>query len=101
MLRSFDYAAAQAIANFSDGTEGAEARALGLMETFREVSTKRFLAGYAEAGGRAEEHLLDLALLEKAAYEVAYEASNRPDWLPTPLHGLAEIADRLLEEPRP
>jgi hypothetical protein len=26
--------------------------------------------------------------LEKAAYEVAYEAENRPTWLPVPLHGL-------------
>ena len=48
-----------------------------------------------------DEHLLDLALLEKAAYEVAYEASNRPDWLPTPLQGLGEIAERLLEERKP
>ena len=33
---------------------------------------------------------LTLALfgLEKAAYEVAYEAENRPTWLPVPLHGL-------------
>ncbi len=99
VLRSFDYAAAQALSNFSDATDGAEARALGLLETFREVSAKRFLAGYWEAGGRLDEHLLDLALLEKAAYEVAYEASNRPGWLATPLHGLHEIADRLLEEP--
>ena len=100
VLRSFDYAAAQALSNFSDGTEGAEARAMSLLETFREVSAKRFLAGYWEAGGRMDERLLDLALLEKAAYEVAYEAANRPDWLETPLHGLASIADRLLQEPQ-
>jgi maltose alpha-D-glucosyltransferase / alpha-amylase len=98
VLRSFDYAVAQAINNFTDSTEEAEARALELLETFREVSGRRFLAGYWEAGGRMDEHLLDLALLEKAAYEVAYEASNRPDWLETPLHGLAAIADRLLLE---
>ena len=73
---------------------------MSLLETFREVSAKRFLAGYWEAGGRMDERLLDLALLEKAAYEVAYEAANRPDWLETPLHGLASIADRLLQEPQ-
>lgn len=40
--------------------------------------------------------LLDLALLEKAAYEVCYEAAHRPDWLPIPLAGLARIGSRML-----
>ncbi len=31
---------------------------------------------------------LTLFSLEKAAYEVAYEAENRPTWLPVPLQGL-------------
>ena len=30
----------------------------------------------------AETALLDLFLLEKAAYEICYEAANRPAWLP-------------------
>jgi len=34
-------------------------------------------------------------LLEKASYEISYEASNRPNWLPIPLRGLATIVDRL------
>ncbi len=45
---------------------------------------------------RAEPAMLDLFLLEKAAYEIRYEAGNRPDWLPIPLRGLDEIASRLL-----
>ncbi len=33
--------------------------------------------------------LLRLFLIEKAAYEIAYEAANRPTWIDVPLHGLA------------
>ena len=45
----------------------------------------------------AERALLDLFLIEKAAYEIRYEASNRPTWLPIPLRGLDDIANRLLD----
>ena len=41
--------------------------------------------------------LLDLALLEKAAYEVCYEAAHRPDWMPVPVRGLHRAAKRLLK----
>jgi maltose alpha-D-glucosyltransferase/alpha-amylase len=40
--------------------------------------------------------LLDLFLLEKSAYEICYEAANRPEWLAIPLRGFAEIAGRVL-----
>ena len=30
--------------------------------------------------------------VEKAAYEVVYEANNRPDWLPIPSRGLQRAA---------
>ncbi|MNF04553.1 Maltokinase [compost metagenome] len=36
----------------------------------------------------AEDAALALFSLEKAAYEVVYEAENRPGWLAVPLHGL-------------
>lgn len=51
---------------------------------------------------RARHALLDLALLEKAAYEIVYEAAHRPDWMPVPLRGLYRAAMRLLhpEEPQ-
>ena len=39
--------------------------------------------------------VLDAFLLEKAAYEIAYEARIRPKWLPIPLAGLTEIVSRL------
>jgi maltose alpha-D-glucosyltransferase/alpha-amylase len=42
------------------------------------------------------EPLLDLFLIEKAAYEIRYEAANRPTWIGLPLRGLASLASRLL-----
>jgi maltose alpha-D-glucosyltransferase/alpha-amylase len=33
--------------------------------------------------------------LEKAAYEICYEAANRPAWIAIPLHGMARIAERI------
>ena len=44
----------------------------------------------------AEAALLDLFLLEKAAYEIMYEAANRPTWIGIPLGGLHAIAARLV-----
>jgi maltose alpha-D-glucosyltransferase/alpha-amylase len=53
----------------------------------------------AETGALpAGEALLDLFLVEKAAYEIGYEAANRPAWVPVPLRGLAALADRLLRD---
>ena len=43
----------------------------------------------------AEADLLDLFLIEKAAYEVRYEAANRPAWIGLPLRGLAALAARV------
>jgi len=37
-------------------------------------------------------------LIQKAAYEVCYEAANRVAWIPVPLRGFAEIAARLLAD---
>jgi maltose alpha-D-glucosyltransferase/alpha-amylase len=35
--------------------------------------------------------LLDLFLLEKALYEICYEAANRPDWITIPVYGVLRI----------
>ena len=45
----------------------------------------------------ARRSLLDLALLEKAAYEICYEAAHRPDWMAVPVRGLSRVAQRLLQ----
>ena len=34
-------------------------------------------------------------MLESAAYEIVYEAKNRPDWVAIPLKGFAVLADQL------
>ena len=63
------------------------------LETYRAVlnaSPHRWVPRDAEAP------LLKLSLLEKAAYEIRYEAAHRPSWLPIPLRGLHAFAHRLL-----
>jgi maltose alpha-D-glucosyltransferase/alpha-amylase len=100
MLRSFSYAAAQASrANKQGGPEG-QTRVNGILQQFLAAARRGFLGGYAEGRGQAltsnELALLDILMVEKAAYEVCYEASNRPAWLSVPLEGLAGLADTLL-----
>ena len=42
--------------------------------------------------------MLDFFMIEKAAYELAYEAANRPAWASIPLSGLSRIVARLQRE---
>jgi maltose alpha-D-glucosyltransferase/alpha-amylase len=101
MVRSFDYAAWAAIGKIAerDGAidEALRARALA----WRDTITRDFLKAYwpivADAGlvpqhAASRRSLLDLFIIEKAAYEVAYEAANRPTWLPIPIQGLLALA---------
>jgi maltose alpha-D-glucosyltransferase/alpha-amylase len=65
------------------------------LQSFQERATQCLLAGYREAfavsdaAQKQEQQLLTLFLIEKAAYEITYEAANRPAWITVPLHGLA------------
>lgn len=95
MLRSFDYAAAVAERNRPAAAETQEQRAEEGTALFRTRAMEAFLTGYFGEDAAADP-LLDLFLLEKAAYEVAYEAANRPDWIGVPVAGLAEVAARML-----
>ncbi|HEX6230298.1 MAG TPA: maltose alpha-D-glucosyltransferase [Actinomycetota bacterium] len=61
-----------------------------------------FLRAYLDTAGEApfvprstEELgvLLDAFLLEKMLYEAAYEANNRPDWLPIPVAAIVELLE--------
>jgi maltose alpha-D-glucosyltransferase/alpha-amylase len=108
LLRSLSYASAAAQPTLETLTAQAADRKRTLYEYFRERGEESFLAGYREAVSRAvkplvsveaEAALLDLFVIEKAAYEVRYEAANRPAWLGLPVRGLAALASRLLGEP--
>jgi maltose alpha-D-glucosyltransferase/alpha-amylase len=102
LLRSLDYAAAAAASSLS--TAPAERRD-ALLARFREEAGAAFSEAYREveaaapvpwAPAETRDALLDLFLLEKAAYELRYEAANRPAWLSIPLRGLTALADRLV-----
>jgi maltose alpha-D-glucosyltransferase/alpha-amylase len=40
-----------------------------------------------------DDELLELFIVEKAAYEVCYELANRPDWVEVPLRGLLDTLE--------
>jgi maltokinase len=89
MLRSFDYAARHQLLTHPDAA-GLAAKASNWVRRNGDA----FCAGYAAAGGLdpAENSvLLRAMLLDKAVYEVIYEARNRPTWVPIPLESIAEL----------
>jgi len=94
MLRSFDYAAAVAASHRPAAAESSEERAGEGAEMFRRRAIEAFLEGYH--GSEERDPLMLLFVLEKAAYEVGYEAANRPAWIGVPARGLAEGARLLL-----
>lgn len=97
MLRSFDYAAA-----FAVRSAGGEVLTPSLLTLYLETSKRAFLQAYRNAAPVAARHsadeLLTLFTLEKAAYEICYEAANRPTWLGVPVAGFARLVDDLLAE---
>ncbi len=100
MLRSFDYAAAVVDRKSRESHAHLPAqRREAFLESFVARATESFLNGYRIAAGidgsPADRALLDLFLLEKAAYEIVYEAANRPTWIDVPLHGLARLTNTL------
>jgi maltokinase len=87
MLRSFDYAARHQLLGHPDARQLREPA-----DTWVDQCQQAFCAGYARAGGtdpRASSVLLRSLTLEKAVYEVTYEARHRPSWLPIPLDYIA------------
>jgi maltokinase len=89
MLRSFDYAARHQLINHPEGVRLAVAASDWVRR-----NSEAFCAGYAAAGGLDPESnsvLLRALQLDKAVYEVMYEARHRPSWLSIPLESLAEF----------
>jgi maltose alpha-D-glucosyltransferase/alpha-amylase len=105
LLRSFDYAAATGAGSRVAESDVAAQRRQQFVQEFRISASRAFLEAYRavlETAPRAwvtpqtQQKLLDLFLLEKAAYEIRYEIANRPAWIGIPLGGMARIAQRLL-----
>ena len=98
MVRSFHYAAQGQLLLNAKRYEGQSLseRAEAWYATVRDA----YLAAYFEACGTADflppvredrEALLNLFVLEKAVYEVAYELNSRPAWLAIPLRGVLSL----------
>jgi maltokinase len=87
MLRSFDYAARHQLLGHPDARQLREPA-----DNWVEQCQQAFCAGYARAGGldpQVNSVLLRALTLEKAVYEVTYEARHRPGWLSIPLDYIA------------
>ena len=70
---------------------------VAIVRRLRDGAKRAFMEAYrkkAADSGSAE--LLDFFLIEKAAYELAYEAANRPAWVSIPIRGLARLTARVL-----
>jgi maltose alpha-D-glucosyltransferase/alpha-amylase len=98
MLRSFSYAAAGALAKTAESPD--DVNRLGPLASDWENQTRTaFLTAYDETASAAKiyekrqdmEALLAFFELEKALYELRYELNNRPDWVGTPLAGIARL----------
>ncbi|MGH8946096.1 MAG: maltose alpha-D-glucosyltransferase, partial [Acidimicrobiia bacterium] len=104
MLRSYHYAMIMASRRVTEesglGEEQSQALAAWAHALYRWAGAA-FLTGYLDVAGGTpivpadDSHtrgLLDIFLVEKAAYELEYELNNRPDWVGIPLRGILETS---------
>ena len=107
LLRSIAYVADTARLADSDTTshpaaEQSAERATEYVSAFHDEACRTFMEGWREGIGesatalgteQARSALLHLFVMEKAAYEIRYEAANRPTWIGTPIAGLHQFLD--------
>jgi maltose alpha-D-glucosyltransferase/alpha-amylase len=102
MLRSFDYVAAVALKERAAIRPESITALAPLAEDWRQRAKAAFLDGYRKAivgspSFPADDavvcRLIRLFMLEKALYEVCYEAANRPEWIETPVSGVLELLE--------
>ncbi|MEZ5818752.1 MAG: maltose alpha-D-glucosyltransferase [Hyphomicrobiaceae bacterium] len=96
LLRSLDYAAWAALDRVATRTPDLPARVTAAALAWREWASEAFLDAYKKARGPdipAPElgSLLDIFLLQKAFYEITYEAANRPGWMSIPIRGVLDL----------
>ena len=105
IIRSFDYAAATVERSMKHAGDEGAARGHALLTRFRVLAEIALLEGYCDGTGHrlsdGEFDLLRLFMMEKAAFEIAYEVANRPDWISTPLCGLAALTEKFTRRPEP
>jgi maltose alpha-D-glucosyltransferase/alpha-amylase len=103
MVRSFDYAAWATVRQIGELQPDVAQKVLGFALSWRDQVSAAFRRGYDEhaagcpslpADPAEAARVLDFFTLEKACYEIAYEASNRPDWLSIPIRGVLGILER-------
>ncbi len=101
MLRSFDYAMHEALAQAVAHRPEAREELYDAARAWRDQARAAFLEAYSgERAVPAGNRLVELFVLEKALYELAYELDNRPDWVRIPLRGLLDILQRPTGEDR-
>lgn len=105
MLRSFHYAAAVGLREHGGD---ADDEVLELAVAWEEHNRAQFLAGYRSVDGVEEvlpaeldrDFVLSAFELDKAVYEVAYEASHRPEWVGIPLFAVQRILEETARDHR-
>lgn len=108
MLRSFDYAAAMAIrdAQSADSSSDAEKARSTIAGVYLSQARAAFQEAYYMAAeklphawqaSQGADSALALFRIEKAAYEILYEAHFRQEWLDVPMQGLMEISQQFLK----
>jgi len=104
MIRSFHYASRVAAAQLTGdlATSNALEALDPLLGLWYPAVAGMFLRSYLETAGGASfvpsdpdqlATLLSFHLLEKAVYELGYEANSRPDWVSVPAQGILDLLD--------
>jgi maltose alpha-D-glucosyltransferase/alpha-amylase len=100
MLRSFDYARAVVLDRALTTRPDAREALSQAFDSWYRMSVTAFLEGYRNGLSGAlvwpdvdsdAQRLIELFQIEKALYEVRYEANNRPAWIGIPIRGLLQL----------
>jgi maltose alpha-D-glucosyltransferase/alpha-amylase len=101
MVRSFHYALLMAARQIdrSGWDDGRRQHLIDWTQTIHRWLTAELVTGYREVAGGSPivptdpthfRELLDVLIVEKAAYELEYEVNNRPDFVSVPLSGILD-----------